>query len=564
MSGKETHLTRESDSDYEIHKSKTNIPVHIPHGTTKLQLRQRLLPCDSYYDSDLQRLPERALSDAAFLEDIEHPQAALNVTLETNEDADSANYLAVHKENAAKCIQRHFRLRVNQRELKKPIKPRMPKEKLRYFLLPADKNDAAIKIQSCFRGFWYRIDHKRTVRWAKRYIDNFFVTFFSASGFTVLNVLRDIRIRDRRRKFSIRLQKFVRNKQRIDRILRWRDQYIDRRLMAVCLIQRNYRWYLIKKRVYERRSKAAIEIQMFFFGVRRARKYVEFVRELRALQNLKAIEIQRMIRGFITRRVILVQMRREQRERIMNAASVVIQSSWRGYRQRYIDILGSIFWRMWKNFIIKLQQKINEYKRIQKNRQLYLLKVNELRHVRQKNLQLYTSLKQVRVETKAILNKKIRRPARIVPKRDDEIYQNSSPVQLKNFKEKGGFGIPYNAHAESERRRQVETELRKKKTKISKLRSKVRFLKEKLSNDSKKHDEDRKIRSKEQFKQLSDRQLMHSRRKSLYRSLIGLNEAEEISLETLKKYGLDHEDHQPSDSTVINLPDLGHSPQKLG
>ena len=219
---------------------------------------------------------------------------------------------------------------------------------------------------------------------------------------------------------------------------------------------------------------------------------------------------------------------------------------------------------MWKNFIIKLQQKINEYKRIQKNRQLYLLKVNELRHARQKNLQLYTSLKQVRVETKAILNKKIRRPARIVPKRDDEIYQNSSPVQLKNFKEKGGFGIPYNAHAESERRRQVETELRKKKTKISKLRSKVRFLKEKLSNDSKKHDDDRKIRSKEQFKQLSDRQLMHSRRKSLYRSLIGLNEAEEISLETLKKYGLDHEDHQPSDSTVINLPDLGHSPQKLG
>ena len=74
----------------------------------------------------------------------------------------------------------------------------------------------------------------------------------------------------------------MRNKQRIDKILRWRDQYIDRRLMAVCLIQRNYRWYLIKKRVYERRSKAAIEIQMFFFGVRRARKYVEFVRELRA------------------------------------------------------------------------------------------------------------------------------------------------------------------------------------------------------------------------------------------------------------------------------------------
>ena len=89
-------------------------------------------------------------------------------------------------------------------------------------------------------------------------------------------------------------------------------------------------------------------------------------------------------------------------------------------------------------------------------------------------------------------------------------------------------------------------------------------MKEKLSNDSKKNENERKIRSKEQFKQLSDRQLMHFKRKSLYGSLIGLNEAEGISLETLKKYGLDHEDHQSSDSTVTNLPDLGHSPQKLG
>ena len=144
--------------------------------------------------------------------------------------------------------------------------------------------------------------------------------------------------------------------------------------------------------------------------------------------------------------------------------------------------------------------------------------------------------------------------ARIIPKRDDEIYQNSSPVQLKNFKKKGGIGIPYNAHAESEQRRQVETELRKKEKKITKLRSKVRFLKEKLNNDSKKHEDDRKNRSKEQFKQLSDRQLMHFRRKSLYGSLIGLNEAEEIPLETLKKYGLDNEDHQPFDSTPISLP----------
>ena len=34
LSEKETHLTRDSDSDYEIHKIKTNI-VHIPHGAMK-------------------------------------------------------------------------------------------------------------------------------------------------------------------------------------------------------------------------------------------------------------------------------------------------------------------------------------------------------------------------------------------------------------------------------------------------------------------------------------------------------------------------------------------------
>ena len=110
----------------------------------------------------------------------------------------------------------------------------------------------------------------------------------------------------------------------------------------------------------------------------------------------------------------------------------------------------------------------------------------------------------------------------------------------------------------------MEAQRRQKETKITKLRSKVKFLKEKLCNDSKKHEDDRKNKIKNQFKQLSDRQLMHFQRKNLYESLIGLNEAQEIPLKTLKKYGLDKEDGQPFDSTAISLPGLDRSPQKYG
>ena len=566
LSRKETHVPRQSCHDNVEREIEKSIVSHDARGMTRLQLRRRLLPCDTYFDGNVQLQFGNVLHshDTELLKDSVTPRATPTTNPERSEGEDNPQYLAVREQNAAKCIQRHFRLSVHRRELKKHKIPRMPMEKLRYFLLPADKNDAAVKIQGCFRGFWYRLDHSRTVKWVKRYIDNFFATFFSARGFTVLDVLRDIRIRDRRRKFSIRLQKFVRNKQRTDRILQWRDKYIVQRLSAVNTIQRNYRWYLIKKRVYEKRTKAAIEIQMFFFGVRRARKYVEYVRELRALQNLKAIEIQKMARGLIARRITVAKMRQEQRQRIMRISSVLIQSIWRGYRQRYVDVLGSIFWRMWKKFIIKLQQKIQEHKRIHENRQLYLLKVKNLRDVRQKNLNLYTSLKQVRAETKAFLNKKLRRPVRVVANRDDEIYRNSSPVQFKNAKKTSEFGIPYNAHAECERRKHVEAELRQKETKITKLRSKVKFLKEKLCNDSKKHEDDRKNKIKNQFKQLSDRQLMHFQRKNLYESLIGLNEAQEIPLKTLKKYGLDKEDGQPFDSTAISLPGLDRSPQKYG
>lgn len=53
-------------------------------------------------------------------------------------------------EFAAKCIQKRFRAHAAYKYSKRE---KMPKHKLRYYLLPADKNDVARKLQARFRGY---------------------------------------------------------------------------------------------------------------------------------------------------------------------------------------------------------------------------------------------------------------------------------------------------------------------------------------------------------------------------------------------------------------------------
>jgi Ca2+-binding EF-hand superfamily protein len=367
---------------------------------------------------------------------------------------------------------------------------------------------SCVKIQARFRGHRYRAIHAANTDMVKHLVSNILLGFFRASGFSILDTLRSIRIKERRNAFATVVQRFYRRRRKARAILKFLKARRESRRAAALLLQKNIRWFLFRLRFKRIRFKAAQTIQLFFFGVERARKYVAMVREIRQLENDVAVQIQAIARGYIARVYTLARQRqlREASHRAIMAAK--IQCTFRGWWHRHRHFLGKRFWPMWRDFIVDLSGSFRASKEIANICEAKRKKVTALKRLSFHSSNVYNKIKTIQKRTK-----QLERPRRSFkrPKGRYEVTKTlSSPV--KSSSSGSSCTIGYNAFAEEERRLEVENDLGGKKKKMRKLRRKIKFLKGKLKMDSERREKDLvKARKKENMK-LSQRIVMHARR----------------------------------------------------
>ena len=433
-------------------------------------------------------------------------------------------------------IQKHARVKLARKELKRKLEAKFALKKqlcavsiqshIRGYLARVETRKlqvATIKLQAYFRGNLYRTRKAAAIATVSSIVSNIFIGFFSGRGFTILDTLREIRIKERRNKCAKCIQRFVCNWLYRQKILRWVFNEKIMRESAASVIQKRARSYLAVLKHWRALHHAATTIQLFVYGIRHAKAYAKTLRIKRKKQTKAAINIQRIFRGFVCRTTVLETLKRAKVIMVKAKAAILIQKHLRGWLHR-ISPLGSIFWKTWNIFKHNLaeSQRINrDASNVRNNRCKQQM---TLKRLQQQNLGKYTQIKDLKGAIKST-----KRPRSFLRGRNrfDIVHESSSPVFAGKHVD-GKMGVGYNAHAEAKQCTVLFEKVNAAKTKLRSLNMRVKVLKKKVEDDHRKLENDRSKACRAEFNNLAKREVSLLRRLTVLKAAASMSDSVEV------------------------------------